>query len=66
MLNSLGLKYAEKCVSCQHNDLCFLLLEFAGCITQEDMPICVQCEKVIENPQSFVDFLNENGFRMHC
>ena len=50
-MNSLGYKYAEECVSCEHRDLCFAYLEFAGDITREGKPIFCGCLDIKADPE---------------
>ena len=45
-MNSLGHKYAEQCVTCEHSGLCFRFLELAGSVTQDGQPIFSGCADV--------------------
>ena len=48
---NVGHKYAEECVSCEHSDLCFAYLEFAGSVTQPGQPIFYGCADVRNDPE---------------
>lgn len=50
-MNSLGYKYAEQCVTCEHSGLCFRFLELAGGVTQLGQPIFSGCADVRANPE---------------
>lgn len=58
--NSIGLKYDEICINCEHRSLCFLLLEYAGLITREAKRImCHMCESIKKDPQYHTNKLKE-------
>ena len=61
--NSIGLKYDDVCVNCEHRSLCFMLLEDAGLITRPAKRIALYCEKIKTNPEEYRKWLIENGWR---
>ena len=58
-MNSLGYKYAEQCVACEHSGLCFRFLELAGSITQLGQTIFSGCADVRANPEKMQKALEE-------
>ena len=63
-VNSLGHRYAEQCVSCEHHGLCFKLLENAGCMTREAEPVVWwACEDIKQNPEHHKEILRRNGWK---
>jgi hypothetical protein len=63
-MNSLGYKYAEQCVSCEHLGLCFKILENAGSITREGEPIIWwACEDIKQRPEEYKEMLRRNGWK---
>ena len=58
-MNSLGYKYAEQCVTCEHSGLCFRFLELAGDITRLEQPIFSECADVRANPEKMQKELDE-------
>lgn len=58
-MNSLGYKYAEQCVTCEHSGLCFRFLELAGGVTQLGQPIFSGCVDVRANPEKMQKALEE-------
>ena len=52
--NSIGLKYTEECVKCEHRHLCFYLLKYAGMITYEGIRIMNHmCEDIMLHPDDY-------------
>ena len=59
--NSIGLEYAEECVKCEHNSLCFYLLEFAGMITYKGKRVMDHiCEDIILHPDKYNTYFMED------
>ena len=58
-MNSLGYKYAEECVACEHSGLCFRFLELAGDITYLGRPIFSGCADVRASPEKMQKVLEE-------
>ena len=52
-------KYADECISCPHQGLCFAYLEIAGGITREGRPICAQCNEIKADPEKMEKQLKE-------
>ena len=58
--NSIGLKYAEECVKCEHRQLCFYLLEYAGMITYEGRRIMNHmCEDIVAHSDEYKNKVEE-------
>ena len=53
------LNYAEECVSCPHQGLCFRYLEIAGGVTYKGRPICTQCNEIKADPEKMEKQLKE-------
>lgn len=64
-INSKGLKYDEICNTCEHQSLCWLLLEHAGMITYEGKRImCHMCEYIKEHSEEEWELLRKSGWKV--
>ena len=57
--NSKGTICDEICLTCEHQDLCFSILEFAGMIFQPGDRVRFDCEDIRANPEGKKKWLDE-------
>ena len=56
-INSKGTICDEICLTCEHQELCFKMLEYAGMIIQPGDRIRFDCEKIKENPKHYEELV---------
>jgi hypothetical protein len=52
-VNSKGTICDEVCLTCEHQELCFKVLEYAGMTIQPGDRVRFDCEKIKENPEHY-------------
>lgn len=58
-INSKGTICDEVCLTCEYQELCFTLLEYAGMIIQPGDRIRFDCEKIKENPKHYEEIVGK-------
>ena len=56
-INSKGTICDEVCLTCEHQELCFRVLEYAGMIIQPGDRVRFDCEKIKENPEQYKEMV---------
>lgn len=51
--NSKGTICNEICLTCEHQELCFRVLEYAGMIIQPGDKVRFDCEQIKANPKHY-------------
>ena len=51
--NSKGTICNEVCLTCEHQQLCFWVLEYAGMLIKPGDRIRFDCEQIKENPEHY-------------
>ena len=60
--NSKGLLFNEECLTCEHQQLCFWVLEYAGMVIKPGDKIRFDCEQIKENPEHYRKMVGRKCF----
>lgn len=55
--NSKGTICNEICLTCDHQELCFKVLEYAGMVIQPGDRVRFDCAKIKENPEHYKEMI---------